>query len=83
MFSVFDVDHDGDLDIAGRYVGWTEPTPIIFLNDGSGAFELIELPRHSDKPIPLSWGDFDQDGKLEFVQLLFRHGLMQRELQAS
>ena len=26
------------------------------------------MPRHSDKPIPLSWGDFDQDGKLEFVQ---------------
>ena len=67
MFSVFDVDHDGDLDITGRYVGWTEPTSIIFLNDGNGAFELIELPRHSDKPIPLSWGDFDQDGKLEFV----------------
>lgn len=68
MFSVLDVDNDGDLDIAGRYVGWTEPTPIIFLNDGFGAFELIELPLHNDKPIPLSWGDFDQDGKLEFVQ---------------
>ena len=68
MFSILDVDNDGDLDIAGRYVGWTDPTPIIFLNNGSGAFELIELPRHSDKPIPLSWGDFDQDGKLEFVQ---------------
>jgi hypothetical protein len=68
MFSVLDVDNDGDLDIAGRYVGWTEPTPIIFLNDGSGVFELIELPIHIDKPIPLSWGDFDQDGKLEFVQ---------------
>ncbi|MDC0013197.1 FG-GAP-like repeat-containing protein [Octadecabacter sp.] len=65
MFSVFDVDNDGDLDIAGRYV---DSSPIIFLNNGSGAFELIELPRHSDKPIPLSWGDFDQDGKLEFVQ---------------
>lgn len=68
MFSVLDVDNDGDLDIAGRYVGWTEPTPIIFLNDGFGAFELIELPLHNEKPIPLSWGDFDQDGKLEFVQ---------------
>ena len=68
MFSVLDVDNDGDLDIAGRYVGWTEPTPIIFLNDGFGTFELIELPLHNDKPIPLSWGDFDQDGKLEFVQ---------------
>ena len=74
MFSVLDVDNDGDLDIAGRYVGGTEPTPIIFLNDGSGAFELIELPLHIDKPIPLSWGDFDQDGKLEFVQF-FSGGL--------
>jgi hypothetical protein len=68
MFSVLDVDNDGDLDIAGRYVGWTEPIPIIFVNDGFGTFELIELPLHNDKPIPLSWGDFDQDGKLEFVQ---------------
>ena len=68
MFTILDVDNDGDLDIAGRYVGWTNPTPIIFLNDGSGVFELIELPLHIDKPIPLSWGDFDQDGKLEFVQ---------------
>jgi hypothetical protein len=68
MFSVLDVDNDGDLDIAGRYVDWTDPTPIIFLNNGSGTFELIEIPRHSDEPIPLSWGDFDQDGKLEFVQ---------------
>ncbi len=68
MFSVLDVDNDSDLDIAGRYVGWTEPIPIIFVNDGFGTFELIELPLHNDKPIPLSWGDFDQDGKLEFVQ---------------
>ena len=68
MFSILDVDNDGDLDIAGRYVGWTDPTPIILLNDGSGVFELIELPLHIDKPIPFSWGDFDQDGKLEFVQ---------------
>ena len=68
MFSVLDVDNDGNLDIAGRYVGWTEPIPIIFVNDGFGTFELIELPLHNDKPIPLSWGDFDQDGKLEFVQ---------------
>ena len=69
MFTILDVDNDGDLDIAGRYVGWTEPTPIIMLNDGHGSFELIELPIHIDKPIPLSWGDFDQDGQLEFVQL--------------
>jgi hypothetical protein len=68
MFSVLDVDKDGDFDIAGRYVNWSQPTPIIFLNDGSGKFELIELPIHTDKPVPLSWSDFDGDGKLEFVQ---------------
>jgi hypothetical protein len=62
------VDKDGDFDIAGRYVNWSQPTPIIFLNDGSGKFELIELPIHTDKPVPLSWSDFDGDGKLEFVQ---------------
>ena len=67
LFSILDIDGDGDLDITGRYVDYRTPTPIIFKNDGTGHFELIEIPSSSDTPYPLSWSDFDGDGKLEYV----------------
>ena len=46
---------------------YNTPTPIIFKNDGTGHFELIEIPSSSDTPQPLSWSDFDGDSKLEYV----------------
>ncbi|GIS03668.1 MAG: hypothetical protein CM15mP106_1150 [Candidatus Neomarinimicrobiota bacterium] len=46
---------------------YNTPTPIIFKNDGTGHFELIEIPSSSDTPQPLTWSDFDGDGKLEYV----------------
>lgn len=66
-FTVLDVDGDGDFDIAGKYADWRTNSPILFINDGNANFELVEVPKISVSPQPLSWADFDGDGRLEFV----------------
>jgi len=66
-FTIGDVDGDGDLDIMGRYVSWENPTPIVFVNDGNANFTLVEITMGGQYAQPLTWGDFDQDGLIEFV----------------
>lgn len=61
-----DVNGDGAIDILGhRSVGST--APLVYVNDGKGRFSVVEIATSSGQGRPLSWGDFDGDGKLEYV----------------
>jgi hypothetical protein len=65
FWQVLDADGDGDLDIAGHGVTSASSAPFIYLNDGAGHFARIDLPGVDGRPV--TWGDFDADGKIEVV----------------
>ena len=65
-WQVMDVNGDGALDIVGhRTVG--SNVPLIYANDGTGRFTVHEVVADSAAGLPLQWGDFDGDGKIEYV----------------
>lgn len=65
FWQVLDVNGDGALDIAGHRVTGPANTPLIYLNDGTGHFALSQPALDGAQPI--SWGDFDGDGRIEAV----------------
>ena len=65
FWEVTDIDADGDDDLVGTSV--KDQSPIIFLNDGGGNFTAANLTDSTIKGQPIAWGDYDQDGNLEFV----------------
>lgn len=65
FWQVLDVNGDGALDIAGHLVTGPGNSPVVYLNDGSGRFALTEFESAGAQPV--SWGDFDGDGRIEAV----------------
>ena len=65
FWELADLDGDGDDDLVG--IGAKDHTPIIYLNDSQGNFTKAELAASNINGQPIAWGDFDQDGMLEFV----------------
>ncbi|TFW04998.1 DUF4214 domain-containing protein, partial [Oxalobacteraceae bacterium OM1] len=65
FWQVIDVNNDGALDIVGHRT--TSSAPIIYVNDGTGRFTVTEVAADAPEGRPVSWGDFDGDGKLEYV----------------
>lgn len=65
FWQVLDANCDGALDIAGHTVASGSETPFVYLNDGAGHFTRIEIPGTAGRPV--SWGDFDGDGRVEVV----------------
>ena len=65
FWQVLDVNGDGALDIAGHRVTGPATTPLLYLNDGAGRFTLSQPGLDGAQPI--SWGDFDGDGRIEAV----------------
>lgn len=66
FWQVIDVNGDGALDIAGHRVTGPLSTPVVYLNDGAGRFSRVEAPT-SARGGPISWSDFDGDGRIEIV----------------
>jgi Ca2+-binding RTX toxin-like protein len=65
-WQLMDVNGDGAIDIVGhRTVG--SNAPLVYVNDGTGRFTVNEIAVDNAEGRPISWGDFDADGKLEFV----------------
>lgn len=61
-----DINGDGAIDILGhRSVG--SKAPLAYVNDGSGRFSVVEIAQDTSQGLPISWGDFDGDGKLEYL----------------
>ena len=61
-----DIDNDGDLDLVVN-VGFSNPIPFLFLNDGDGTFiESTSLAGLENvKLFPTVFGDYDRDGSLD------------------
>ncbi len=60
-----DINGDGAIDILGhRAIG--APVPLAYVNDGAGRFNVVEIAS-SGGGKPVSWGDFDSDGKFEYL----------------
>jgi len=70
-WQVGDFNNDGTLDIVGHTLPEQKKVKAkIYLNDGTGRFkeELYDLPSTAlNGARPLVWGDFDKNGRLEFV----------------
>lgn len=65
-WQLLDINGDGATDIVGhRSVGGS--APVAYVNDGAGSFTVVEIATDVQEGNPVSWGDFDGDGKLEFV----------------
>ncbi|HEU4850817.1 MAG TPA: DUF4214 domain-containing protein [Telluria sp.] len=66
FWQLLDVNKDGAMDIVGhRSTG--SMAPLVYVNDGTGRFTVMELAVDAEAGSPVSWGDFDGDGKLEFL----------------
>ncbi len=68
FWQVIDFNGDGAPDIAGHRVTESGDTPLLYVNDGTGHFTMMEIP--SDSPRPISWGDFDGDGQFEIAAFI-------------
>lgn len=67
FWQVIDLDGDSDLDIVGHRAEWSlGSSPIFFLNDGTGKFDVDYLPAGNSSR-PLGWSDYDGDGLLEAI----------------
>lgn len=65
FWELVDIDNDGDDDLVGTSV--KEQSPIVFVNDGAGNFTEATLKNSNISGKPIAWGDYDNDGKIEFV----------------
>ena len=64
-WQLIDLNNDNHMDIAGTRA--LNDTPTIYLNDGTGSFEVIDIARNETNGKPYAYFDFDQDGLIEFV----------------
>ena len=64
-WQLIDLNNDNHMDIAGTRA--LNDTPTIYLNDGTGSFEIVDIARNETNGKPFAYSDFDQDGLIEFV----------------
>jgi hypothetical protein len=64
-WQLIDLNNDNHMDIAGTRA--TNNTPIFYLNDGKGVFEIIDVARDQLVGKAYAFSDFDKDNKIEFV----------------
>ena len=68
-WQLIDMNDDSHMDIAGSRVGdGYNVDPIIYLNDGEGRFEIIQIGSEiSGKGRPYAFGDFNNNKKIDYV----------------
>jgi hypothetical protein len=66
FWQLADVNGDGAMDIVGHRAAGSG-APLLYVNDGAGHFTVTEIALDAEGGKPISWSDFDGDGKLEFV----------------
>jgi len=77
-----DLDGDGDQDLAAT-VGEPEANPgslFVLTNDGTGSFEVREVPLHLWQPEGLVLDDIDRDGDVDAV-VVYDHGSGSHEIR--
>ncbi|MDA9904377.1 FG-GAP-like repeat-containing protein [Hyphomicrobiales bacterium] len=68
-WQLIDMNDDSHMDIAGSRVGvGYNVDPIIYLNDGEGRFEIVQIGSEvSGKGRPYAFGDFNNNKKIDYV----------------
>lgn len=65
-WSIVDANGDGTLDIVGhRATG--DKRPFVLANDGGARFTTLDVLQETWGGAPIAWGDWDRDGKLEYL----------------
>ena len=68
---LIDINNDGHIDLATYRT--SNQNPLLYLNDGKGQFEILEVPTNKVGSMkanrPVIFADFDSDGLMEFVSM--------------
>lgn len=67
FWQIYDINNDGYLDILGHTPEWSddERELLIYINNNGSSFTRHEVKFDGGRPI--AWGDFDSDGRLDFI----------------
>ena len=65
-WQLIDVNNDNHMDIAGSRAS-NEKTLTLYINDGNGYFEIVDIARDENAGQVSVFGDFNQDNIIEFI----------------
>ena len=78
-WQLIDINNDGHIDIAGSRPKTSEP--LIYLNDGKGVFEILEIPTdwigYGASLETVAYGDYNDNGIIELIKFSHKKNLNQ------
>ena len=78
-WQLIDINNDGHIDIAGSRPKTSEP--LVYLNDGKGVFEILEIPTdwigYGASLETVAYGDYNDNGIIELIKFSHKKNLNQ------
>ena len=75
-WQLIDLNNDNHIDIAGARAAYTG-TPLIYLNDGEGRFEIKEIFLNEAEGRIYAYGDFNGNNKIELISFIQKNSLFE------
>ena len=75
-WQLIDLNNDNHIDIAGARAAYTG-TPLIYLNDGEGRFEIEEIFLNEAEGRIYAYGDFNGNNKIELISFIQKNSLFE------
>ena len=78
-WQLIDINNDGHIDISGSRPKTSEP--LVYLNDGKGVFEILEIPTdwigYGASLETVAYGDYNDNGIIELIKFSHKKNLSQ------